>query len=180
MRNWEVKARCPDPAAAVEAATVLAGPPVATLVQRDTYFHVPNGRLKLRQITPDAGTPSAELIQYHRDDRDEARASDYVVIPVPDAAALCETLTRALGVRAVVVKSRRLHLWRQTRIHLDTVEGLGTFLELETVIAGQSDEEAAAELADAAAALNVRDTDRVASSYVDLVPTPAGNSGLRR
>jgi predicted adenylyl cyclase CyaB len=169
MRNWELKARCPDADAVPARVSALDGRYLATLAQRDTYFHVVHGRLKLREITPDDGAPSAELIQYDRANRAEARGSNYVIAPVPDADALRIALTRALGVRAVVTKTRRLYLWRSTRIHLDRVDGLGAFLELETVITDQSDAEAAAELAAAATALGVRDEDRLSLSYVDLV-----------
>jgi adenylate cyclase class 2 len=175
MRNHELKARCSDLAAAEAAAAGLGGWDAGTLIQRDTYFHVPHGRLKLREITPHGGPATAELIQYHRPDQVEARVSDYVIVPISDAEAMGAALTRALGVRAVVVKARRLYLWRHTRIHLDTVEELGAFIELETVLTDESDAEAQAELARAAAALDIRDEDRVAASYVDLLLVPAGD-----
>src|SRR5262249_10395833 len=98
-----------------------------------------------------------------------ARASDYVIASVSDPEALREALARALGVRAVVAKRRALFLWRHTRIHLDDVEGLGAFLELETVITDQSEADARAEIAEASAALSIGDEDRLACSYVDLV-----------
>jgi predicted adenylyl cyclase CyaB len=126
---------------------------------------VPRGRLKLREIEGAA----AELIQYARPDEPAARASDYVIASIPDPAPLREALARALGVRAVVAKRRTLFLWRRTRIHLDDVEGLGAFLELETVITDQSEADARAEIAEAAAALAIRDQDWLACSYVDLV-----------
>jgi len=126
---------------------------------------VPHGRLKLREI--DGAT--AELIQYARPDEPTARASDYVLALVTDPDRLRDALARALGVRAVVAKRRALYLWRHTRIHLDDVDGLGAFLELETVITDQSEAEARAEIAEAAAALGIRDEDRLAGSYVDLV-----------
>jgi predicted adenylyl cyclase CyaB len=141
----------------------------AVLHQRDTYFHVRHGRLKLREIAPEGGAPSAELIQYARPDESSARTSDYVIAPVADAASMREALARALGVRVVVAKRRSLFLWRHTRIHLDEVEGLGSFLELETVVTDQSDSDARAELAEAAAALGIRDEERIALSYADLL-----------
>ena len=146
--------------------------PAGLLVQRDTYFHVPRGRLKLREIEGAA----AELIQYARPDEPAARASDYVIAPVPHPAPLREALARALGVRAVVAKRRALYLWRHTRIHLDDVESLGAFLELETVITDQSEADARAEIAEAAAALAIHDEDRLAVSYVDLVEALASTS----
>jgi predicted adenylyl cyclase CyaB len=123
---------------------------------------VPRGRLKLREIEG----ATAELIQYARPDEPAARASDYVIASIPDPAPLREALARALGVRAVVAKRRTLFLWRHTRVHLDDIEGLGAFLELETVITDQSEADARAEIAEA---LAIRDQDQLACSYVDLV-----------
>jgi predicted adenylyl cyclase CyaB len=165
VRNIEIKARCLNLASARERAAALGAQPAGLLVQRDTYFHVPHGRLKLREINGE----TAELIQYSRPDATEARASDYLVVPVADPTLLREALARALGIRAVVAKRRELYLWRHSRIHLDDVEGLGSFLELETVLTEQSEADAREEIAAAVAALGIRDEDRVALSYVDLI-----------
>ena len=93
-------------------------------------------------------------------------AAGWTIRPCPHREA--DALARALGIRAVVAKRRHLYLWRHTRIHLDDVEGLGAFLELETVITDQSEAEAHAEVAEAAAALAIHHEDRLAGSYVDL------------
>ena len=105
------------------------------LVQRDTYFRVPEGRLKLREESPGG----AALIQYARDDRPEARESRYRITPVEDPETLRRSLDEALGTLVVVDKERRLLLWEGVRIHLDTVRGLGSFLELEGVAPEDSD-----------------------------------------
>jgi predicted adenylyl cyclase CyaB len=80
-----------------------------------------------------------------------------------------EALAYALGVTGVVTKTRHLFLHRATRIHLDDVEGLGAFVELETVMSGQSDRDGHAELEEIAAALGLRPDDRVAIPYVELL-----------
>lgn len=140
------------------------------LQQRDTYFHVQRGRLKLREVRREGAPPQTELIQYLRPDDPDARASDYLVVSVTDPEALREALARALGVRVVVAKRRELYLWRHTRIHLDVVERLGAFVELETVVTDPSfSADARAELAQGAAALGICDPDRVAVSYADLL-----------
>ena len=93
-----------------------------------------DGRLKLREEEPG----EAHLIAYARPDAAEVRVSSYRVVPVPTRgmrAALAETL----GVDVVVEKRRRLLLWETVRIHLDEVEGLGAFLELEAVAPAESD-----------------------------------------
>src|SRR5919206_80489 len=87
------------------------------------------GRVKLREQTPG----DAELIAYRRPDDDEARVSEYLRVAVPDAAALRDALDAAYGTRVVVAKKRRLLLWQDVRIHLDEVEGLGSYMELEAI-----------------------------------------------
>src|SRR4026208_2550188 len=123
-RNLEIKAVCADLAAAREAAQQLAGPPAAILDQIDTYFHVPTGRLKLREIN----NTSAELIYYDRADDPAARTSRDHLAPVVDPAALRALLAAALGIRAVVRRRRELFLYENVRIHLDAVENLGSFI----------------------------------------------------
>jgi predicted adenylyl cyclase CyaB len=98
-----------------------------------------------------------------------ARGSDFHVCPVAEAAALEAALTHALGAAGVVRKRRHLYLHRRTRIHLDEVEGLGTFVELETVVEEQPDAEAQAELEAIAAALGLRREDAQALPYVELL-----------
>jgi adenylate cyclase, class 2 len=165
MQNIEIKARCTDLDAIRRRLAQLGIPLARRMRQVDTYFIVPHGRLKLREI--DGG--ETQLIQYHRPDATDARASDYVIAPVPELASLTEALARALGVRAVVDKQRELYLWRHTRIHLDEVAGLGSFLELETVVTDQTQEEAERECREVQAALGIREEDLVAESYADLL-----------
>ena len=169
-RNIEIKARIDSVAALLPRAQAVAGGKPETIHQDDTFFRVPNGRLKLREF--EGG--SAELIHYHRSDSTEAKASDYVRVSVPDAAALREALTRGCGVLGRVRKERVLLLVNEggcnTRIHLDRVEGLGDFIELEVVLQdGQRDDEGAAEAERLMAALGLQDAPRLAGSYLDLL-----------
>jgi homotetrameric cytidine deaminase len=134
-RNVELKARDPDPERSLRRALALGAEDHGDLRQRDTYFAAPRGRLKLREQEPGG----AELIAYERADAARARESRYRLVPVADPAALREALGAALGTRVVVDKRRRLLLWEGVRIHLDRVEGLGDFVELEGVAPGDSD-----------------------------------------
>lgn len=135
-RNLEVKARCTDLAAVRARITTLGARLDGVQDQIDTYFHVPHGRLKLREI---AGQP-AVLIAYERADAAQVRASDYYLIPAPEPAVLKAGLAATLGVRGVVSKRREVHLWHNVRIHLDEVADLGTFIEFEAVLNGDIDE----------------------------------------
>jgi predicted adenylyl cyclase CyaB len=161
-RNLERKARCADLAAAAAAVERLGARYEGILEQTDVYFHVPNGRLKLRTI---AGQ-TAVLIGYERPNDPSARWSHYHLVPVGDPLALRAALAAALGERGEVRKRRALWLWHNVRIHLDDVAGLGTFVEFEAVMAeGEDDATAHARLAQLAAALGLRPEDDVAGSY---------------
>src|SRR5437867_2176966 len=94
-RNLELKLRCADLAAARQAAERLGARAGGVEVQTDTYFYVPRGRLKLREIECGPAT----LICYDRADESTARISAYHLVPVADAAAMKALLGDALGVR---------------------------------------------------------------------------------
>jgi len=176
-RNVEIKARIDSAESLLPQARALAGGEPQTIVQDDTFYRVPQGRLKLRRF--DDG--SAELIHYHRADTVEARASDHVRVPVPDPDMLHEALARALGVLGRVRKQRRLLLVGATRVHLDRVEGLGDFVELEVVLNdGQSDDEGAVIAERLMNALGLQGAERVAGAYLDaLAASTAGIASAR-
>jgi homotetrameric cytidine deaminase len=134
-RNVELKAHDPDPARTLERALAAGARDEGLLRQRDTYFAVPHGRLKLREQEPGGAT----LIAYDRPDDAAERVSSYRLVPVADPEALRDALEAANGIDVVVVKRRHLLLWETVRIHLDEVRGLGSFLELEAVAAPGSD-----------------------------------------
>ncbi len=100
------------------------------IVQDDTFFNCPNGRLKLRAFSPMEG----ELIFYKRVDVAGPKASMYSIAPTSTPDSLREVLALAYGESGRVRKTRTLFLVGRTRIHLDRVEGLGEFLELEVVL----------------------------------------------
>ena len=134
-RNVELKAVDPDPARSLAACRELGAEDKGVLRQRDTYFRTRAGRLKLREEEPGG----AVLIQYDRPDAAEARESRYRLSPVPEPDVLRDSLDQALGTLVVVDKERHLFLWEGVRIHLDSVEGLGSFVELEGVAPEGSD-----------------------------------------
>jgi predicted adenylyl cyclase CyaB len=167
MRNLEYKARCDDPKAVTAKARALGFDLWGDLRQTDTYFRVAQGRLKLRETAGFQG----ELIFYQRDEQGATRASDYDVAPVPDAAALCRVLGDALGVLATVKKRRTLLVLDGTRVHLDNVEGLGAFLEIEVPV--KQDEAAAQQrMSWLLAELGLQWRDCIRASYLDLMLAP--------
>ncbi|MBC8105939.1 MAG: class IV adenylate cyclase [Anaerolineae bacterium] len=167
-KNIEIKARFGDLSIARRLAKALGARKRAMLVQVDTYFAVPDGRLKLREISGDARR--AELIWYDRPDRKTARASRYYVVPVADPKGLKVALTAALGVTTVVRKRRELWMFKNVRIHLDCVDGLGSFIELEAVVGNRhSSATSRANLLKVQRALRIELGVLVSQSYSDLV-----------
>jgi adenylate cyclase class IV len=165
-RNIEIKARVEDLDALESRAAALADSGPFLLVQTDTFFTVPNGRLKLR-VFPDG---TGELIRYLRPDCLEPTGSDYTIYPTRDPALLHDALARALGLRGVVRKSRSLYLVGQTRIHLDRVERLGAFAELEVVLTAGQPPEAGQKIATQLMAdLGITAADLVEPAYIDLL-----------
>lgn len=172
-RNIEIKARIDSIDALLPRARALADGDAQRLEQDDQFFAVPHGRLKLRRFADG----SAELIHYHRPDGTEARASDYVRAPVADPDALALALGRANGLLGRVRKQRWLLLAGQTRIHLDRVEGLGDFMELEVVLRqGQSDAEGQAIAEALMQALGMGQAERLGGSYLDHGPGRAAGA----
>jgi cytidine deaminase len=160
--NMELKAIDRDSEATAARATALGAVDEGVLRQRDTYFAARHGRLKLREQDGADG----ELIAYRRGDTIEAAESEYLLVPAIDPVALAQALDRSLGTVVVVSKHRRLFLWENVRIHLDDVDGLGTFIEIEIV---EPDDRAPEQMARLRDALAIEDCALVAAGYSDLL-----------
>ena len=165
-RNVEIKARVADLDAVEARARVIATSGPEDIAQDDTFFRCAEGRLKLRELAPGEG----QLIHYHRADEAGPKVSDYVISPTGSPATLREALARACGIIGRVVKRRRLYLVGQTRVHLDRVEGLGSFVELEVVLEdSQSLEEGEAIARDVMARIGIGAAELVTGAYLDLL-----------
>jgi predicted adenylyl cyclase CyaB len=168
--NIEIKARVPDPQALQARAEALSQSPVEIIEQEDTFFNVPGGRLKLRWLSPTLG----QLIYYTRADQSGPKQSHYRISQTPDPASLQSVLAEALGVRGVVRKRRRLYMVGHTRVHLDEVQGLGSFMELEVVLQpGQTPAEGEQIAARLMQQLGIRPDDLVQAAYMDLLEADA-------
>ena len=164
--NVEIKAQVPDFTRLRSAVEALSDTPAEVLDQEDIFFNVPAGRLKLR-ITGDS---QGELIHDHRADAPGPRPSRYRIAPTSDPASLRAILTSVLGVLGVVRKRRRLYRVGQARVHLDEVEGLGEFVELEVVLQpGQPEAEGVAIARVLMDRLGVAEGHLVEGAYIDLV-----------
>lgn len=164
--NIEIKARVRDFPGLRQRVEALSDTLVQVIPQEDTFFNSPHGRLKLRQLGPQHG----QLVYYERNDAAGPKRSDYLLAETSNPSALKAALTAALGVRGVVRKTRYLYLVGQTRIHLDEVEGLGQFMELEVVMRpGQNDAEGQAIAHDLMVKLGVAEADLLECAYMDLL-----------
>jgi predicted adenylyl cyclase CyaB len=164
--NIEIKARARDFADIKLRAEKLSDTPVEVIPQEDTFFNVPQGRLKLRILAPDRG----QLIYYTRPDQEGPKRSDYHIAYTSDPENLKRVLDLAYGIRGVVKKTRYLYLVGQTRVHLDDVQGLGQFMELEVVMLDdQSDAEGQAIAEGLMASLGVERNDLLEGAYMDLL-----------
>jgi predicted adenylyl cyclase CyaB len=96
--------------------------------QVDTYFNVSAGRLKLRE-----GNIENALIHYEREDFAGAKSSHVLLYQHQPDKTLREILIKTLGIKAVVDKRRKIYFINNVKFHFDKVEGLGTFVEVETI-----------------------------------------------
>jgi len=179
-RNIEIKARIASVAALVPAAAAVATAGPREIYQDDTFFHCANGRLKLRDFGDDRG----ELIFYQRADQAGPKTSHYAITPTADPAGLRSALRQAWGEAGRVRKRRTLYLAGRTRIHLDEVEGLGAFLELEVVLADTETADAGdREAQRLMRLLGIATGDLVECAYVDLLGTAVAQpaaAGIRK
>ncbi len=164
--NIEIKARARDFNGIRSRAEAMADMPVEVISQEDTFFSVAKGRLKLRVRPPNP----AQLIYYERPDQDGPKRSDYQIFETTDPDNLKRTLSLALGIRGLVRKTRYLYLVGQTRVHVDDVQDLGQFMELEVVMRpGQSDADGQAIAEDLMSRLGVEPSDLLEGAYMDLI-----------
>jgi predicted adenylyl cyclase CyaB len=165
MKNLEAKFRLPNHAEAETRATAIGYARRAILHQRDTFFRVANGKLKLREENG-----SAVLIYYHRDQSGPLMLSNYEIVKVADPPRTLRILATALGPIAVVEKVRTLMKRDNVRLHLDQVASLGDYGEIEAVIAdGDDPEQSRSAVNEILAALNVEKAGLLDVSYFEML-----------
>jgi predicted adenylyl cyclase CyaB len=164
-RNTEIKARVADLDAIARRVAALSTAGPTEIAQDDTFFACPNGRLKLR----DFGDGRGELIFYQRADQTGPKTSFYAITPTGSPDTLREVLMLAHGQTGRVVKQRTLYLVGRTRVHLDRVEELGTFMELEVVLRdGEPVEAGEREAHDLMQQLGIEPAQLIDRAYVDM------------
>lgn len=165
-QNIEIKARCKDLKLIEEVMQKMNFSFVGSETQSDTFFNVPHGRLKVREYD----NKRAVLIPYIRPDVNTPRISDYVLLEIDEPEQTIDILENMFGISLVVEKTRKIYLYDNIRVHLDYIEDLGTFIELEGVItkAGQREEtlqkiELLMEL------FQIKDNDIILNAYADMI-----------
>jgi adenylate cyclase class 2 len=164
--NIEIKARTNNTAAIRQYLLQQGADCKGTDHQTDTYFIVPHGRLKLRQ-----GSIENNLIYYERNDQPGPKQSDFQLVPVADGAPLKALLTKALGVKVVVAKKREIWFIDNVKFHIDELDSLGDFVEIEA--SNKNADIPVATLHEQCnrymQAVGIRDEDLVFNSYSDML-----------
>ncbi|CAH1787030.1 unnamed protein product [Owenia fusiformis] len=164
--NVEIKARVPDMELLESKARDHSGEEGKLLEQEDVFFVTPKGRLKLRHLKGQA----AQLIYYERPDEEGPKTSLYHVFETENPEDLKIALSMCLGVKGVVKKRRKLFMVGQTRVHVDRVEGLGDFMELEVQMQeGQTPEEGQKIAEDLMEKLGISRDSLITGAYMDHI-----------
>jgi len=164
--NIEIKARVHDFNRLQRKAEQLSETPCQVISQEDTFFICPRGRIKLRELGPQRG----QLVYYQREDVSGPKHSEYKIFDTDDPAGLKKLLSEAFGVRGVIKKIRYLYMVGQTRIHLDDVDELGKFMELEVVLQpDQTDAEGQAIAENFMQKLDIKEGDLINTAYMDMM-----------
>lgn len=165
-RNVEIKARIDNLEDLERKIEEIADGKPSEIIQDDTFFRCTNGRLKLRTFSNGSG----ELIFYKRADESGPKKCFYLISKTPEPETMRKTLDLAYGAVGRVQKHRTLYFIGRTRIHLDRVESLGDFLELEVVLAdGEPSKDGVDEAKTILCRLGVNDSQLIESAYVDLL-----------
>jgi len=164
--NVEIKAGCTDPSS-IRQYLILNGAEFKGLdEQTDTYFNVPNGRLKLRE-----GNIENNLIYYERTNQAGPKNSRFNLVKIEDAAGLKEVLTKSIGIKVVVKKKREIYYIHNVKFHIDEVPGLGSFVEIEAgnILADLSQEQLKEQCNFYLDEFGIKATDIIDVSYSDML-----------
>lgn len=166
--NIEIKARVREPDNLRSLAESITAEPSQTFYQEDVFFQTGKGRLKLRILSDTTG----ELIYYERPNTCGAKLSSYQIYKTSKPDKLRQLLSTSLGETIMVKKKREVYKVGQTRIHLDEVDELGTFMELEVVLSpDQTPKDGRIIAYELMKKLGITETDLVSGAYADILLT---------
>ena len=166
-KNIEIKAHLHEPLAAEEKVKLFTGNQLnSVLHQVDTFYRSPIGRIKIREIN----YITNELIFYKRANSEEVRQSKYYKFNLLFPKLFKFVLKFTLVMRGKVEKERKLFIYENTRIHFDSVKGLGTFIEFEYVVDDSHTEEKGYNVINTLmTAIGINQKDLLSVSYIDML-----------
>ncbi len=165
LKNIEIKARINNYENVKRLVEDLCPTPIKTEQQEDTFFHTTSGRLKLRKTNGESA-----IMFYDRPNSFEPKQSDIALSFTKNPDTLKSVLSKSNGIRGIVKKERILYKYGQTRIHLDDVEKLGKFIELEVVLKEkQTAQDGEAIANDLMNKFGINTTDLIDVAYIDLI-----------
>ena len=167
MKNIEYKVKVANHLDVIAKLRAMKARKKVVLKQTDTYIPCDEGRLKIRQIHH----KFSELIFYKRVNRKNSKNSfyDIVTLSSEQGRLIAKIFTAAYTKAITVSKKRELWMYKHTRIHIDTVDHLGKFVELETVIKTISSRAGQKEHAFVKRALQLEKYKALATSYGDMI-----------
>src|SRR4026208_2605387 len=164
--NVEIKAKCADPSF-IRNYLLNNGADFKGLdEQRDTYFNVPNGRLKLRE-----GNIENNLIFYTRNNQPGPKSSNFNLVKIEDAKGLKEVLERSCGIKMIIRKRREIYYISNVKFHIDEVPELGSFIEIEAgnILVNKTEAELFQQCNFYLNEFGIKEGDLIAGSYSDLL-----------
>ena len=164
--NIEIKARCADPSFVRNYLLGNKAEYKGLDEQTDTYFNVPNGRLKLRE-----GTIENNLIYYDRNNQRGPKTSHFQLVKIGDANGLKLILERACGIKMIVKKKREIYYILNVKFHIDDVPGLGSFIEIEAgnILADKTKDELLEQCNFYVKEFGIKEEDLLEGSYSDML-----------
>ncbi|MFC1785747.1 class IV adenylate cyclase [Candidatus Neomarinimicrobiota bacterium] len=167
LKNVEIKARITDYDKVKRLVENLCHNPIYTEQQEDTFFNSSKGRLKLRESDGESA-----IIYYDRPNSYEPKQSDIAISLTENPDSLKSVLSKSNGIRGIIKKKRILYKYGQTRIHLDDVEGLGNFIELEVVLEpNQTSKDGKTIAYNLMNKFDIQKTDLIDIAYIDIIET---------
>ena len=167
LKNIEIKARIRDYEKVKILVEDLCSTPIQTEHQEDTFFKSIEGRLKLRESDGESA-----IMYYDRPNSYEPKQSDIALSFTKNPDSLKSVLSKSNGIRGIVKKERILYKYGQTRIHLDDVDGLGNFIELEVVLkSDQTPKDGETIAYNLMNKFGIQKTDLIDVAYIDLIET---------
>ena len=165
--NIEIKAHCHDYEGTEKRIQQMATTFIGEDSQTDTYFTTKRGRFKLRE----SSISGPYLIPYLRPDSNGPKKSLYQKITITDSDTAKLLFEQLFGIHLVVKKKRKIYMYQNVRIHLDQVEGLGNFIELEAVLPADDPDEPAQiiKVKYLMQQLGIAEQDQIATSYETML-----------